>query len=581
MDSTTPTTAAATTATATGTAATTTTAGTTTSVVVDLSYGENDNIKCPPMVTGTVYQARVPTVAATLAATKLCQQKAQHQQRQLCSNTHTNNKTSGSSGSSSGSDSDDEEDDDSEESDSDSDEEEGCSAVNDRDVCLDLLSTIETNLKQTVADILFQNPWLASTLRSNPQYTLKDTVRTKNNKYGLQALKNSGILMSGSSDHSSNSNSNSNSKHHHKSKYQLEYPTALTRDECHRYADKIVRVITTVSAGGGNRHCPTASVPCADKTIAAMDLILADPITENTYKELVDAVRPFLPKNTESNVVAKGTTTANGSTDDGGTTTSPSNEMTMLWDILLIPLTDSKTSFWNCKFLMVHSLDRAVADTTTYYNVYAMLSTTGTTTIQALNPTRNNDVEQIKRDLLEDVDPNFLRSPAVQAGCAKRLVQVGTDQMKNSTVVANMMASSQKLSSSILKKTVSSPSEERSGNSDNDAANSSSSTTTTPVIPTNQTSVWFCDETKIKTIQKDYRNQLQQQQEDVEVERNADTSASSTVRSTSSTGISANDIIASWFLRQNKDAPIGCIVTDIRARHPDLPQNLAGNYEGM
>ena len=56
---------------------------------------------------------------------------------------------------------------------------------------------------------------------------------------------------------------------------------------------------------------------------------------------------------------------------------------------------------------MVHSLDRAVADTTTYYNVYAMLSTTDTTTIQSLDPTRNTDEEQIKRDLLEDVVPKI------------------------------------------------------------------------------------------------------------------------------------------------------------------------------
>ena len=44
--------------------------------------------------------------------------------------------------------------------------------------------------------------------------------------------------------------------------------------------------------------------------------------------------------------------------------------------------------------------------------------------------------------------------------------------------------------------------------------------------------------------------------------------------------LSSNDILTSWFLRQNKDAPVGCLVVDMRSHHPDIiSPNLAGNYQ--
>jgi hypothetical protein len=292
--------------------------------VIELSTYENDNSQRPPTVTGTVYQAVVP--------------------RDSSSDDH------------------------------------------DPEMCMELLHGVEKNLKTRAAEILQLNPWLASKIIKNPNYTMKAMLTSSKNKI------------------------NNTNEYGGSGKYAIEFPTELTKDECQKRIKKVVRIVTTFSAGGANSKCPlTDSTTSKEITKSylpsAMKIIIADPITENTYDEIVEYVRPSIHASTESVVGVTGAS---------------------LWDIILIPLTDSKTSFWNYKFLLVHSIDQSLADGNTFYKIYSMLSSDRP--VERLDPTRNNNnvnFDRIKEEKLGGDDPNFLRSAAVMAGQAKRFVRVG------------------------------------------------------------------------------------------------------------------------------------------------------------
>mmetsp|Transcript_14164 Transcript_14164/g.15387 ORF Transcript_14164/g.15387 Transcript_14164/m.15387 type:complete len:533 (+) Transcript_14164:54-1652(+) len=385
---------------------------------IELSSFENATSNDPPTVTGTVYQAVVPKI-----------------------------------------------------SDGDSEH-----FVGNKEMCLELLSNVETNLKTKAAEILQKNPWLASKVIKNPKYTMKDKLINSKNK--INRKNNSVKIGSG--------------------KYGIEFQTELTKEECQKCVNKIVRIVTTVAAGGSSARLTesTSSKEYTKSTLpSAMDIIIADPITENTYTEIVELVRPFVHASTDSVV--------------------DSSDGNILWDIILIPLTDSETSFWNYKFLLVHSLNHSLADSNTFYKIYSMLSSNRP--VEQLNPTRKVNLDRIKEEILGD-DPNFLRSPASMASIAKRLVRVGIGSNPSSDLN----------------------------------------------IPPNQTSIWTVDEKKIQSIKDEYKTRKEKEENSIE---------------SSSPFLSTNDVLTSWFLRQNKDSPIGCLKVDMRSRHPDISPNLAGNYD--
>jgi hypothetical protein len=337
-----------------------TTDETSATTVIELSTYENDNSQRPPTVTGTVYQAVVPS-------------------RDSNGDVHDPE----------------------------------CILGNNK-MCMKLLHDIEKHLKTKAAEILACNPWLASKIIKNPNYTMRAMLMNSKNKINT----------------SSKSNKDSNDEYGSGSgKYSIEFTTELTKEECQKRIQKVVRIVTTFSAGGANSKCPlTDSTTSKEITKSylpsAMKIIIADPITENTYDEIVESVRPFVHASTESVVSSSSISTTDTTTT--GTTTGTSSPS--LWDIILIPLTDSKTSFWNYKFLLVHSIDQSLADGNTFYKIYSMLSSDRP--VERLDPTRNNnnvdfDFDRIKEEKLGGEDPNFLRSAAVMAGQAKRFVRVG------------------------------------------------------------------------------------------------------------------------------------------------------------
>lgn len=194
-----------------------TTAAIGTTTFIQLSSFENATSQDPPTVTGTVYQAVVPKIN----------------------------------------------DDDSEH------------FVGNREMCMKLLSNVETHLKTKAAEILQQNPWLLSKVIKNPKYTMKDKLI--NGKCKINRKNNSAKIGS--------------------SKYGIEFPTELTKEECQKCVSKIVRIVTTVAAGGASARL-TESTSSNEFTKSyspsAMDIIIVDPITENTYTEIVELVRPFV-----------------------------------------------------------------------------------------------------------------------------------------------------------------------------------------------------------------------------------------------------------------------------------------------
>ncbi len=221
----------------------------------------------------------------------------------------------------------------------------------DDDENLARLRNVDNCLKKKVTEILLKNPWLASKIVQKPN--------------GRLAMK---------------------------------FPTTLSREEAEKRSLKVVRVMTTIAAGrDGSFSSPstTRRALAASQAPSAMDVIIADPITEDTYQEIVDSIRPMLHASTESAI----------------------KQNCSLWNVLLIPLRVKSTFAWSNKFLLVHSLDSCLADPATLYKIYGMLS--ADKLVEKLDPNRCKHLENIKNELLGG-DPNFLRSKGVQAGNTKR-----------------------------------------------------------------------------------------------------------------------------------------------------------------
>jgi hypothetical protein len=117
----------------------------------------------------------------------------------------------------------------------------------------------------------------------------------------------------------------------------MEFPTELTEDEAKKLSQNIVRIVTTTAAGGAamfglqqNNASTTSRELAASLAPSAMSVIIADPITDNTYAEIVETVRPMLHSNTES-VVGRSSLSSSSSSSSISCSSS-------LWDVLLIPL---------------------------------------------------------------------------------------------------------------------------------------------------------------------------------------------------------------------------------------------------
>lgn len=407
---------------------------TTNTTVIELSVFENANSKLPPTVTGTVYQVQAGT--------------------------------------------------------DDSGNYESYADVDDgEETSLELLLSVEKYLKTKAAEILRQNPWLASKIIKNPNDNNSIKAKMKNMKI---KVKNMNVV----------------------GKLAIEFPTQMTEEECTERVRKVVRVVTTVAAGGDAAAKLTDSTTSKEMASScspsALDIIIADPITENTYAEIVESVRPMLHASTESVV---------------------GSESGSLWDIILIPLTESTTSHWKNKFLLVHSLNHSLADGATLYKIYSMLS--ADRPVERLYPTREIDFDRIKKEKLGG-DPNFLRSTAAMSGIAKRLVRFGFG----------------------------------------------SNPSINPNIAPNQTSMWTVDEEKIRAIKEEYKTKIgERTTEGSGEDTNNNGNEKEDTDEPSVPFLSTNDILTSWFLRQNIDAATGCMIVDMRGRHPDISPNLAGNYE--
>eukprot|EP00536_Pseudo-nitzschia_multiseries_P003273 jgi/Psemu1/7332/gm1.7332_g len=406
--------------------------------IIELSAFENANIKLPPIVTGTVYEAQ------TFAREKI---------------------------------SDDKEDDD------DDDDDDGLDRDDDgADAPIDLLLTVDKYLKERAAKILQQNPWLASRIIPNPR---KKKMKKKISKLKTKAKK----MKFGR-------------------KLAIEFPTEMTEEECEERVESVVRIVTSRTVGAKLLTSTTANELKKSESFYAMKVIVANPLSENTYSDIVKAVRPHLHSSTKSVV---------GSKNCG------------LWDILLIPITESTTSRWESKFLLVHSLNHSLADGATLYKIYSMLSSDRP--IEKLDPTRSVNFDALKKEALGG-DPNFLRSKFVLPGLTKRLLRVGI------------------------------------------GANPSLD----PEIGPNQTSMWTVDEEKIEAIKEAHKAHKPSPEEAFVGDGKSPDSHERAIEP-SVPYVSTNDILTSWFLRQNTDAALGCMIVDMRGRHPEITPNLAGNYE--
>ncbi|OEU15907.1 hypothetical protein FRACYDRAFT_240602 [Fragilariopsis cylindrus CCMP1102] len=76
--------------------------------------------------------------------------------------------------------------------------------------------------------------------------------------------------------------------------------------------------------------------------------------------------------------------------------------------------------------------------------------------------------------------------------------------------------------------------------------------------------VWTVDEKKVQEIKDEYETKKEDESNDEPV---------------AVPFLSTSDILSSWFLRQNKDALVGCMVVDMHSYYPDIAPNAAGNYQ--
>lgn len=400
--------------------------------IIELTALENANSKLPPSVIGTVYQARA----------------------------FVNEHQSGAAVNPSDND--------------DSDDENDFGSMNGaeesiRTPSLDLMLSVDEYLKNRAAAILQKNPWLASKIVPSPKAGSGFMARIKNMTVKAKNLNLVGQLA-------------------------IEFPTEFSEEEARDHVRKVVRVVTTVAAGTKLADSTTSRELVASYSPSAMNIIIADPLGNNSYSEIIDAIRPCLHASTESVVGSNQT----------------------LWDILVIPLTEASTSLWNNKFLLVHSLDRSLADATTLYKIYNMLG--ADKPIEALDPTRNSRIDTLRAATLGE-DPNILRSQPVLKGLTKRLVRAGLGL--------------------------------------NPSLN--------PDIGLNATTMWTVDEDKLRAIRDKHKANHREYDYDNDEPLVPE--------------ISNDDILTSWFLHQNKDAALGCLVMDMRGKHPEIDEKLAGNFD--
>jgi hypothetical protein len=338
---------------------------------------------------------------------------------------------------------------------------------------LEALLNVDKCLKSKVTNILMKNPWLASKIIKSPRHTglfVGAKERFEHIESKFKHLNKVGELA-------------------------MEFPTELTIDEARKRAAKIVRVVTTTAVGGaahfGDQHNPKSTTKrelAAANAPSAINVIIADPITDNKYAEIVEAIRPMVHSCTE-NVV---------------------DSDVSLWDVLLVPLTETQTSQRSNKFLLVHALNSSLADAATFYKIRGMLSADHQ--IEALDPTRIENLDEIKERLLGE-DPNYMRSGGIHAGIAKNLARVGFGKKFHNT-----------------------------------------------------TSVWTIDEAKIDAMKECHELCMAG-----EIENGDDEPPVPYV--------TTNDILTSWFFRDNQDAAIGNLLADMRGKDPQVPTDKAGNYQ--
>jgi len=269
------------------------------------------------------------------------------------------------------------------------------------DKSMDPMMCVERNLKIKAAEILRLNPWLASTIvrqkfsrRASVEISRRASIevqrRGSNNEFTRS------IELTEDSQHSNGSERSRDSSGGKKNpligiKLNMEFPTELTEIEAQQRAERVVRIVTSTALGGFVKKKSATKEKLGSMAPSALSLIIADPISDNKYKEIIDIVRPMLHSSTDD-VVGK---------DEN------------LWDVILIPMTVSTTSQPSGKFLLVHSLNFCIADPATLYKIYSMLISEKP--VQRLDPSRSENIEAIKRDILGG-DPNFMRSKGMQKG---------------------------------------------------------------------------------------------------------------------------------------------------------------------
>mmetsp|Transcript_13911 Transcript_13911/g.32396 ORF Transcript_13911/g.32396 Transcript_13911/m.32396 type:complete len:549 (+) Transcript_13911:226-1872(+) len=319
------------------------------------------------------------------------------------------------------------------------------------DITDDPLIRLDLSLKERVVEILMENPWLASKIVS---------------RIGRKSA--------------------------------LEFPTKINVHQAKNLAERIVRLVKTTAVGGRGGYTNRCTTDTTTKNLvaswgpAAREVIISDPITENTYDEIVGIVRPLV-------------------------------ESKQPWNVLLIPLKVATTSQESDKFLFVHSLNVCFGDPATLYKIYSML--VGVEAVVPLDPKRVHKLEKRKREILGGDDPNYMRSIPLKARMAKM----------SSKALVNSMKVDRNISG-------------------------------------NRTTMWTINGQKIDEVKQTYNAQSIQWNQSMRYVNKSNRDEPS-VRY-----VSTNDILTSWFMSQNEEPGIGCLIADIRGRH-GIPKDKAGNYQ--